>query len=63
MNEEMTRCIQTCLSLYKTCLATAMNHCLETGGKHNEPAHFRQMMGCAEMCRTSALHADQHAPP
>jgi len=31
-----------------------MNHCLETGGKHVEPAHFRLMMACAEICRTSA---------
>jgi hypothetical protein len=31
-----------------------MNHCLEAGGKHVEPPHFRLMMACAEMCRTSA---------
>lgn len=31
-----------------------MTHCLETGGKHIEPAHFRLMMACAEMCRTAA---------
>jgi hypothetical protein len=54
MNEEMTRCIETCLSCYKTCLSTAMNHCLETGGKHVEPEHFRLVMACAEICRTSA---------
>ena len=54
MNEEMTLCIENCLSCYKTCLSTAMNHCLEAGGKHVEPAHFRLMMACAEMCRTSA---------
>jgi len=34
--------------------STAMNYCLEMGGKHTEPAHFRLMMACAEMCRTSA---------
>jgi hypothetical protein len=38
MTEEMNRCIQTCLSCYRMCLGTAMNHCLETGGKHVEPA-------------------------
>jgi hypothetical protein len=54
MSEEMSRCIDICLSCYKTCLSTAMNHCLETGGKHVEPAHFRLMMACAEICRTSA---------
>jgi len=50
MSEEMSRCIEICLSCYKTCLSTAMNHCLETGGKHVEPAHFRLMMACAEIC-------------
>jgi len=47
MNEAMTRCVETCLSCYKTCLSTAMNHCLEAGGKHVEPAHFPLMMACA----------------
>lgn len=31
-----------------------MNHCLDAGGKHVEPEHFRIMMSCAEICRTSA---------
>lgn len=31
----------------------AMNHCLESGGKHVEPKHFRLMMACSEICRTS----------
>jgi hypothetical protein len=31
-----------------------MNHCIEAGGKHVAPAHFRLMMACAEICRTSA---------
>ena len=30
-----------------------MTHCLETGGKHVEPKHFRLMMACAEICRTA----------
>jgi hypothetical protein len=30
-----------------------MNHCLETGGEHVAPPHFRLMMAC-ERCRTSA---------
>src|SRR4051795_9918201 len=54
MAADMNRCIETCLSCYKTCLGMAMNHCLELGGKHVEPAHFRLMMECAEICRTSA---------
>src|SRR5262249_5361027 len=50
----MQQCIDACLQCYQTCLSTAMNHCLETGGKHVEPKHFRLMMACVEMCRTSA---------
>lgn len=53
-SEEMTHCIETCLACYKTCAGTAMNHCLEMGGQHVEPSHFRLMMACAEMCRTAA---------
>src|SRR5687767_6260284 len=54
MNQQMKECIENCLQCYQTCLHEAMNHCLETGGKHVEPAHFRLMMNCAEMCRTAA---------
>jgi hypothetical protein len=54
LSAEMTRCIETCLECYAKCLSTAMNHCLEAGGKHTEPRHFRLMMACAEICRTSA---------
>jgi hypothetical protein len=54
ISEEMSRCIETCLGCYRMCLSTAMNVCLESGGKHVEPAHFRLMMACAEICRASA---------
>ena len=30
-----------------------MNLCLESGGKHVEPEHFRLMMSRAEICQTS----------
>lgn len=50
----MQACIDACLKCYQTCLGTAMGHCLEAGGKHVAPDHFRLMMACAEMCRTSA---------
>lgn len=53
-SEEMKRCIETCLACYQECLSMAMSHCLEMGGEHTKPAHFRLMMACAEMCRTSA---------
>ncbi len=54
ITKEMNRCIEACLGCYRACLGTAMNLCLETGGKHVEPVHFRLMMACAEICRTSA---------
>jgi hypothetical protein len=54
LSNEMQSCIDQCLICYKWCLGSAMRHCLEVGGKHVEPAHFRLMMACAEICRTSA---------
>ncbi len=62
---EMTACIQACLDCYRECQHTALTHCLEMGGKHVEPTHFRLMLDCAETCRfaaalmvnDSALHA------
>ncbi|SCZ08544.1 four-helix bundle copper-binding protein [Microvirga guangxiensis] len=54
MSKEMQACIDECLRCYRTCLGMAMTHCLEQGGKHVEPGHFRLMMACAEICRTSA---------
>ncbi len=50
----MQQCIDDCLHCYRICLQTAMNECLETGGRHIEPEHFRLMTGCAEICRTAA---------
>lgn len=54
MSAGMQACIEACLNCYRTCFGAAMTHCLETGGKHVEPQHFRLMLACAEICRTSA---------
>lgn len=54
MNAEMQQCIENCLNCHKTCLQMASNHCLEMGGKHVEPAHFRLMLDCAQICQVSA---------
>ncbi|WP_182084752.1 four-helix bundle copper-binding protein [Aureimonas sp. ME7] len=51
---DMTACIEACLACYRTCHSTALHHCLEAGGRHTEPDHFRLMAACAEMCRASA---------
>ncbi|MBN8739164.1 MAG: hypothetical protein BGP24_09665 [Lysobacterales bacterium 69-70] len=50
----MTECIQQCLACYTTCQQTALTHCLELGGEHVEPTHFRLMIDCAEVCRSAA---------
>lgn len=50
----MQACINECLDCYKTCLSEAMTRCLEMGGAHIEPHHFRLMLNCAEICQTSA---------
>ena len=34
--------------------AECLAHCLEVGGRHIKPAHFRLMMNCAELCQRSA---------
>lgn len=64
VSKEMQSCIDQCLGCYNTCLGTAMGHCMEMGGKHIESTHFRLMMACAEICRTSAhfmlLNTEHH---
>ena len=52
LGPEMQKCVDECLRCYGICLGMAMNHCLETGGEHVAPRHFRLMMACAEICRT-----------
>ncbi|GAB4466492.1 MAG: four-helix bundle copper-binding protein [Armatimonadaceae bacterium] len=51
---EMQQCIEECQNCHRVCLTTAANHCLEAGGKHVEPVHYRTMLDCAEICETSA---------
>lgn len=59
---DMRQCIEACLDCYRTCTEMAMNHCLETGGRHVEPEHFRLMMNCADICRTSAEFMMSNSP-
>ena len=54
ISTEMTQCIEQCLACHTTCQQTALQHCLELGGDHVEPGHFRLMLDCAEVCRASA---------
>lgn len=65
LNQAMQKCIQDCLNCYRVCREMAMNHCLETGGRHVEPHHFRLMLNCADICETAAdfmlSNSDMHA--
>ena len=54
MSPELKQCIQDCLDCYRVCQLSATMYCLELGGKHVEPTHFRLMLDCAETCRGAA---------
>lgn len=48
------QCISKCLECQRICTEQAMNHCLDHGGRHVEPAHFRLMVNCADICGVAA---------
>jgi len=52
--EAIRKCIEDCQECSAECFETAMHMCLESGGEHTEPRHFRLMINCAELCRTAA---------
>lgn len=54
LDKAMQDCIAACLKCYATCHGTSMGHCLEAGGDHTKPKHFRLMVACAEVCRSAA---------
>jgi hypothetical protein len=60
---DLEHCIRQCEECHHICLMT-VNHCLEMGGKHADPAHIRLLLSCAEICQTSAnfmlLSSAQH---
>lgn len=64
LSSHMKPCIEACQRCYATYLQTAMQHCLEVGGRHVEAKHFRLMSACADICRTSAalmlIRSDYH---
>lgn len=47
-------CIERCTTCSQVCFSTAINHCLEAGGKHTEPEHFKLMLNCAKVCEACA---------
>ncbi len=54
LTDAVKRCIEDCQECHAECLETAMHTCLEMGGRHTEPEHFRLMMDCAALCETAA---------
>ena len=62
ISQDMRSCIDACLRCYQVCFSTAMTHCLEQGGKHVEPDHFRIMIACTEICRTAAHFMLMNSP-
>lgn len=54
MESDRRKAAESCLRCYQLCLSTAMDRCLLMGGDHIEPQHFRLMMACAEICRSTA---------
>lgn len=54
LSPQVQRCIEACLECHRTCLTMASQHCLAAGGEHVAPEHFRQMMACAEICRSAS---------
>ena len=62
---EMQECIDNCQTCHATCLNMAANFCLEKGGAHVAPDHFRLMLDCARICATSVdfmLQGSKHFP-
>jgi hypothetical protein len=53
-SREIAACIEACRTCALTCRTMAMTHCLESGGRHTEPPHFRLMMDCATICDAAA---------
>ena len=54
LDHHARRCIENSSRCHAVCLATAMTHCLEMGGEHTRPQHFRLMMDCVLICATTA---------
>lgn len=51
---ELLRVLEDCESCHRVCLHAAMTQCLEQGGDHVEPIHFRLLMACVSVCSTTA---------
>ena len=53
LSAEMRACIDDCHACAAVCLSDAIQHCLTMGGKHTDPTHFKLMLDCVDICRTT----------
>ena len=58
----MQECIDNCQKCHAMCLGMATTFCLEKGGAHVEPNHFRLMLDCAQICAVSADFMLRNSP-
>lgn len=54
VDQTLQDCVEECQRCHSVCFQTAMVSCLERGGDHIDPEHFRLMLNCAEICQTAA---------
>jgi hypothetical protein len=52
--EMLRNCISSCIRCHNICLESAMSQCLDMGGDHVEPEHFRLLVNCADICQVAA---------
>jgi hypothetical protein len=53
-SRQVADCMEALGHCHATCLSTAAVHCLESGGEHVRPQHFRLMLDCAAACAFAA---------
>lgn len=54
LSPEMQTCIDQCSNCHDVCLRMASTHCLEMGGEHTKPDHYKLMLDCAQICHVAA---------
>jgi hypothetical protein len=54
IDPQVHECVEACQDCHNMCLSMALGYCLEAGGRHVEPEHFRLMIQCALTCSSTA---------
>lgn len=60
-SSDVQACIDLCVRCARTCLDKTANVCLEKSGRHARPSHIALMLGCADLCSTTARFLIMHA--